>query len=222
MHGLCRPAGSPLLVQRALSPGLQKPVTGFPMSRNFSSLPPFSLNRIQPAPKHPQQSQIRAMMSFGGAPSQSTLYRAEQVANNSPQNAYAQERFYDLLLRAGLPQVIAERYQSGNFASNKGCDEKYNRAVEKLSVSEDSPLTMDGTAAYAGGRSLGPEKAQAIGQAVAARSRGGNVSINHGKNSGGGGGREDPIYVVVDESIGGAVFKWIKFLFYFALVALFT
>jgi len=159
------------------------------------------------------------MMSFGGSPSQSTLFRAEQVANNSPQNAYAQERFYDLLLRANLSHVVAERYQSGMYASNKGCEEKYARAIEKLSMAEDTPLSMDGTAAYAGGRAgLGADKVQAIGQAVATRSRGGNVSINHGKSSGSSGGREDPIYVVVDESIGGSIFKWIKFLFYFALV----
>lgn len=167
--------------------------------------------------------QARAMMALGSAPSQTTLYRAEQVANNSPQNAYAQERFYDLLLRAGLPQIVAERYQSGVYASNKGCDEKYGRAVEKLSLAaEDASLSMDGTAtaAYTGGGRPGvnPDKVQAIGQAVAARSHGGNVAVNHGKGSGGTGGREDPIYVVVDESIGGSIFKWIKFLFYFALV----
>jgi len=160
------------------------------------------------------------MMSFGGAPSQTTLYRAEQVANNSPQNAYAQERFYDLLLRAGLPQVVADRYQSGIYATNKGCDDKYGQALEKLSMAEDTGLSMDGTAAYAAGRPgvSAAERAQAIGQAVAARARGGNISISNGKNTGGSGGREDPIYVVVDESIGGSIFKWIKFLFYFSLV----
>ena len=160
------------------------------------------------------------MTSFGGAPSQATLYRAEQVANNSPQNAYSQERFYDLLLRAGLPQVVADRYQSGMYAANKECDEKYGQALEKLSMAEDTGLPMDGTAAYAAGRSgVGAaERAQAVGQAVAARTRGGNVAINHGKTTGGSGGREDPIYVVVDESIGGSIFKWIKFLFYFSLV----
>ncbi|CCX06117.1 Similar to Mitochondrial inner membrane i-AAA protease supercomplex subunit YME1; acc. no. P32795 [Pyronema omphalodes CBS 100304] len=206
----------PFFSAPTLAAGFRKPVTGL-VSKGFSTLPPFSLNVIKPAPKHPQQGQIRSMMSFGG-PSQSTLYRAEQVANNSPQNAYAQERFYELLLRAGLPQVVAERHQSGLYATNKGCEEKYAQALEKLSVAEDSSISMDGTSAYGGARSgFGNDKIQAIGQAVAARSRGANVSINHGKSQGSTGGREDPIYVVVDESIGGSIFKWIKFLFYFGL-----
>jgi ATP-dependent metalloprotease len=217
LHGLGACSGGPMIAEQILSAALRKPVTGL-VSRNFSSLHPFSLNRISPAPKNLQQPQIRAMMSFGGGPSQATLYRAEQTANNAPQNAYAQERFYDLLLRANLPHVVAERYQSGMYASNKGCEDKYGRALEMLSAAEDTPLSMDGSAAFAGARGLTPDKMQAVGQAVAARTRGGNISINHGKSAGSSGGREDPIYVVVDESIGGAIFKWIKFLFYFALV----
>ena len=90
------------------------------------------------------------MASFGAAPSQSTLFRAEQAANNSPQNATAQERFYDLLIRAGLSQMVVDRHQSGNFATNRGCEDKYHKALEKLSLSDEPHNSMDGTAAYAG------------------------------------------------------------------------
>jgi ATP-dependent metalloprotease len=209
---------SPLLAKPIISTGFRKPLTGFIFSRQFSSLPPFSVTRAIPIvfSKPNLSQQIRTLASIGGL-SQSTLYRAEQVANASPQNAYAQERFYDLLLRAGLPHVIADRYQSGLYASNKGCEDKYAKAVEKLAQPEDTPISTDGTATYTGGRTaLSPDKAQAIGQAVAARTRGANVSVNQGAN--GSGDKDNPIYVVVDESVGNIVFKWIKFFLYFGLV----
>lgn len=171
---------------------------------------------LKPPAKHPQQSQIRELTSFGGGPSQATLYRAEQVANNNPHNAYSQERFYDLLLRADLPQVITERHQSGQFASNRGCEDKYAKAVDKLGQMGEGESNDASPSGYPG---LSTEKMQAIGQAVAAKQRGGNVSLNRGKSHAGtSGGKEDPIYVVVDETIGGSVFKWIKFILYYALI----
>ncbi|KAI5789050.1 peptidase family M41-domain-containing protein [Geopyxis carbonaria] len=211
-------SGGSMLAERILLTGFRKPVTGFLTSRQFSTSSAFSLHRIPAAPKLPQQDQIRSFTTYGG-PSQSTLFRAEQAANANPSNAYTQERFYDLLLRANLPNIVAERYQSGEYASNRGCEEQYSKAVEKLAQVDDT-MPMDGTAAYAAGRSgLSPEKMQAVGQAVAARTRGGNISLKQTKNDPGtSGGKDDPIYVVVDESIGGSIFKWIKFLLYFGLV----
>ena len=154
-------------------------------------------------------------MSFGGGPSQSTLYRAEQVANNNPHNAYSQERFYDLLLRANLPQIIAERHLSGQYAINKGCEEKYSKAIDKLGQMQEGESSDAQVTANQG---LSAEKMQAIGQAIAAKQRGGNISLNRGKSAGSTGGRDDPVYVVVDETIGASLFKWIKFLMYYALI----
>jgi ATP-dependent metalloprotease len=58
---------------------------------------------------------------------------------------------------------------------------------------------------------------QAIGQAVAASSRGANVAVSRGPNVGSGA-KDSPLHVVVEETIGGTIFKWVKFLFYFGLV----
>ena len=38
------------------------------------------------------------------------------------------------------------------------------------------------------------------------------------RGANGTGGKDSPIHVVVEETIGGAIFKWVKFLVYFALV----
>lgn len=205
----------PLAVER-MSTLLVFNVARFAAGRQFSTLSTFSIHSVPGVPKFLGRVQTRALTLPGG-PSQITLSRAEQLANGNPQNPYAQERFYDLLLRAGYPQVIADRHQSGNYASNKACNDKYLQAVEKLAQMDDTSLIMDGTGAYAAGRSgIASEKMQAVGQAVAARARGGNISAAQGKA--GTGDKDNPIYVVVDESIGGAIFKWIKFILYFVLV----
>ncbi|TGZ78727.1 ATP-dependent metallopeptidase Hfl [Ascodesmis nigricans] len=150
------------------------------------------------------------MISYG-APSQSTLYRAEQAANNNPKSATSQERFYDLLLRAGHARIVVDRYQNPRFARSPICDEKYRLALAQL----DPGMATDGTAAYAGGRGgLSHEKLQAIGQGVAAHAHGGSVGAPRmaSQSSGSSGARDDPIYVVVDESLGSTIFRWVKFM----------
>jgi ATP-dependent metalloprotease len=57
---------------------------------------------------------------------------------------------------------------------------------------------------------------QAIGQAVAASSRGGNVAVSRGPNVGSGA-KDSPLHVVVEETISGQIFKWVKFFLYFGL-----
>lgn len=83
-------------------------------------------------------------------------------------------------------------------------------------------ISMDGTSAYAAGRSgLSPEKLQAIGQGVAAHTRGGTVAMSARASgqAGSSGAREDPIYVVVDESFGSVLFRWVKFIAFFGFFA---
>ncbi|KAH0049925.1 ATP-dependent metallopeptidase Hfl, partial [Aureobasidium melanogenum] len=54
---------------------------------------------------------------------------------------------------------------------------------------------------------------QAAGQAVAATGRGGNISVSRK----GSGAKKEPLYVVVDESLGATIFKWVKFLMVFGV-----
>ena len=141
----------------------------------------------------------------------------EQTANNNPTSATAQNAFYSALLRADMPAILVERYQTGRFASNSACETTYHRALESLARAEGSAATGGG-ALIQGRNNLSSDQLQAVGQAVAARSKGGNIA---GMKSGTGD-KAAPLYVVVEESMGGTIFKWVKFLLYFGLAGYFA
>ena len=184
-----------------------------PISRS-SNLPPFRLIRPPPFKTVTRRS------IFGGNSSQNLLAHMEQTANNNPTSATAQNAFYSALLRANMPAIVVERYQTGRYASNPACEALYHRALERVGMSEGS--TGAGSGAQVQNSAFNSDQLQAIGQAVAAQSRGSNIAMARGKNTNGTGGKESPLYVVVEESLGGTVFKWAKFLLYFGLVTYFS
>lgn len=156
--------------------------------------------------------------------SQNLLAHMEQTANNNPTSATAQNAFYSALLRANMPAIIVERYQTGRYASNPACEATYHRALE--SVGQSGGLATSHGTSYAGvpqgNLGMTPEQLQAVGQAVAAQSRGGNISVTGKGGAAGTGAKDTPLYVVVEESLGSSIFKWVKFIFYFGLVGYFT
>ena len=150
---------------------------------------------------------------FGGGSSQNLLAHMEQTANNNPTSATAQNAFYSALLRADMPAILVERFQSGRFASNSACETTYQRALEKIARTEGASVLGGGTQLQ--GRTNAPnEQLQAIGQAVAAQMKGGQVSSAK-TGSSGSGDKASPLYVVVEESTGATIFKWVKFIIYF-------
>jgi len=139
----------------------------------------------------------------------------EEVANKNPTSATAQNAFYQALLRANMGAIVVERYQNGGFAKNPACDAAYNKALVGLQAGGDGGYNASTLA----GAGLSQAQIQAIGQAVAASTRGGNVAIAQGQGAAGStGAKESPLYVVVDETMGGTIFKWVKFFLYFSLV----
>ncbi|KAL7272600.1 i-AAA protease yme1 [Rhizina undulata] len=231
-YGLLPYSGGPLMAQSilALAHGKTSAVATRPCVRTFSTLPAFSIDRIRPTvvkPAGQSQLQPRRGISIFGRPSESTLYRLEQAANKSPSNVLAQQKFYKALLDADLPQFVVDRHQSGNYVSDKTCEDLYLKALDRLGHYEKARMVLEKRDDMVENSALSRDEVQAIGQAVAAQSRGGTIAISRGRNGNGGSGRgtgerDNPIYVVVDESIGGAIFKWVKFLFYFGLVAYFS
>jgi ATP-dependent metalloprotease len=146
-----------------------------------------------------------------GSNNSRNLANLEETANKNPTSATAQNAFYQALLRAGMPAIVVERYQTNSFASNAACENAYHKALGALGQTDNAAIGQTGN--------LNSTQLQAIGQAVAASSRGANVSIARGQNAGAGAGAKDaPLHVVVEETIGGSVFKWVKFLMYFGLV----
>ncbi|KAF2754752.1 cell division protease ftsH [Pseudovirgaria hyperparasitica] len=196
---LARPMPQPQLTTRQYS--------------TFNRLGPFKLQSIQ-RPKEMMFGQYRTM--YGANPSRNQLAHMELTANNNPTSATAQNAFYSALLRANMPEILVERYQTGRYASNPACEALYGRALERLGQTEG--LSGLQTQANQGHNSnVTPEQLQSIGQAIAAKSRGGNMA----KVTGGTGTKEGPLYVVVDESAGNIAFKWAKFILWYAMLGYF-
>lgn len=172
-------------------------------ARNQRVLPPNLSGNIQ-----------RRSLSVNS--SQNLLSHMEQTANNNPTSPTAQNAFYSALLRADMPAIIVERFQTGRYATNTAVETTYKRALERMpQINAGSNTQVQGQIS-----SLTSEQLQAVGQAIAASSHGGNIAIVPGKSGATGTGAKDsPLYVVVEESIGASIFKWVKFIFYFGLTA---
>ncbi|KIV83151.1 hypothetical protein PV11_05202 [Exophiala sideris] len=157
--------------------------------------------------------------------SQNMLAHAERTANNNPTSATAQNAFYSALLRSNMPKIVIERYQSGRYATNPSVDATYLKALQ-MTGSVPAPGSTPGFAGgnMAQGGGLGQDKLQAVGQAVAGQNYGGQLVMSGTKS--GTGAKEAPLYVVVEESWGATILKWVKmFLWvglsgYFLLVVL--
>lgn len=114
-----------------------------------------------------------------------------------------------------------ERYQTGRYASNAACETTYQRALEKIARSEEASGSESSDIQVQGRSNISNAQLQAIGQAVAAKSRGGlGASVKAGTSTTGD--RNSPLYVVIDESMGSTIFKWVKFTVIFILVAYFV
>lgn len=163
-----------------------------------------------------QQQRTLFGSTWGQQTNRNHLAHMEQTANNNPGSASAQNAFYQALLRANMPEILVERYGTGRYATNAATEQAYNKALERMGAAEISSGgygSLAGRTPGAQSNSMSTEQLQAIGQAVSAKTQGGNVSISRQ----GSGAKSEPLYVVVDESIGSTIFKWVKFLLLFGL-----
>jgi ATP-dependent metalloprotease len=134
----------------------------------------------------------------------------ETTANNNPQSATAQNAFYSALLRSNHPELVVQRYESGSFATNAACEALYLRALERLnSKPPNSQLQTNES-----GVNLSPEQLMAVSRAVA----GPSAVVSQKSNVGG---RGNPLHVVVEQSLGAHIFKWVKFAVWFLFTVYF-
>lgn len=148
-----------------------------------------------------------------GGISRNMLANLEAAANRNPNSATAQNAFYQVLLKANMPAIVLERYNSGRYAKNQAVEEAYAKALAMLSGNKAGDL---GGVAAAHNTGLTDDQLQAIGQAVAARSRGANIAISAPQASGVS--KDGRIHVLVDESTGSIIFKWVRLLLGFGFV----
>ncbi|EAW10589.1 i-AAA protease YME1 [Aspergillus clavatus NRRL 1] len=195
-------------LSRALSRGIARLYHTSSFARPYSTLPSI-LSRLRQAPKPDGLSKFQQQRFLFGGSSHNLLAQKEKTANTNPSSASAQNAFYQSLLRANMPAIIVERYRSGHFASNALSEAIYLKALQRVGGADSAAA-----AHISGGNdNLNTEQLRAIGQAVAARNHGSQVGLST-KHTGTGA-KEAPLYVVVEESLGSAVFRWVKFLFYF-------
>lgn len=116
-----------------------------------------------------------------------------------------------------MPAILVERFQNGRYASNPACEATYHRALEKLART-DGASAVGGAPQLPGRSNMANEQLQAISQAVAAQMKGGQVASAKAGSTGTGD-KSSPLYVVVEESIGSSIFKWVKFIVYFGFLA---
>ncbi|KAJ9251250.1 hypothetical protein DTO195F2_7885 [Paecilomyces variotii] len=179
-------------------------------SRQYSSMSGFGVSCLRPVPRVKGLPQVEQQRSFFGGLSTNMLAQKEKTANNNPSSANAQNAFYQALLRANMPAIIVERVRSGRFAGNAATEALYLKALQRVGGADAAfPVAQ----APGQNQNIPPEQLQAIGQAVAARNYGGQIGMATKQT--GTGAKDAPLYVVVEESLGSAVFRWIKFLLYF-------
>ncbi|KAK1031609.1 i-AAA protease yme1, partial [Friedmanniomyces endolithicus] len=119
-----------------------------PLSRSFASRAFSTTTRFGPfnlrAPHRTSFvgfSQQRTLFgsSWGSSSNgqRNLLGHLEQTANNNPGSATAQIAFYQALIRANMPEILVERYQTGRYASNQACENVYMRALERVGAAEN-------------------------------------------------------------------------------------
>ncbi|RDW65020.1 ATP-dependent metallopeptidase Hfl [Coleophoma cylindrospora] len=186
----------------------------FSSSRTAWQAPSASHLRKYQSPTLSSISMNQRRSVFGASTSRNLLAHMEETANKNPGSATAQNAFYQALLRANMPAIIVERYQTHQFASNPACEAVYQRALGMLGQAETN--MTGGQYGTVQGNQYSTQM-QAVGQAVAAASQGANVAVSRNGANAGTGGRDAPLHVVVEETIGGTIFKWVKLLLYFGL-----
>lgn len=195
---------------------IRRKVTSVPFSTILNSTQ--TQPRTIPKPPVLQMNKQQSRYIFAANTSRNLLAHMEETANKNPNSATAQNAFYQALLRANMPAIVVERYSNNQFARNATCDKAYNTALAGLNSNVGAGAGQAGMGFAHNNGGITQQQLQAIGQAVAAQSQGGNVASIKGQSPPGtAGDKASPLYVVVDESIGNLIFKWVKFIVYFGL-----
>jgi ATP-dependent metalloprotease len=154
-------------------------------------------------------SQQRRTLFGRSTQSNSYLAHIEQSANNNPASASAQYAFYSASLRAGRPDIVVSRYESGHFASNQQCEQIYAQAAERLGLMPANQQQPSNQASpYQSPANTNADQRRAIAQAVVAQNRGSPSITTNSPQTGSNG--VEAFQVIVKDSRGNLMFKWAK------------
>ena len=127
------------------------------------------------------------------------LQQQEQIANNELNNPQAQLEFYKSLLAYNYPHILVQRFETPGIASSPECVQLYIDALNKV-----------GQTAKAAEVARQQQQHQTQYQ-----TNGGNIGVGlpYGFGS-----RQEPVHVVVSESLLTILSKWLKWLIPIALL----
>lgn len=102
------------LMRRSYAALMSRPLAPFPGLRSMSTYQPSRIQQQLSQIRFQQPSRVfqSRSLSTGGIP-RDLLANREAAANRNPHSATAQNSFYQLLLKANMPAIVVERYQSG-------------------------------------------------------------------------------------------------------------
>lgn len=127
------------------------------------------------------------------------LQQQEQIANNELNNPQAQLEFYKTLLAYNYPHILVQRFETPGIAASPECVQLYIDALNKV-----------GQTAKAAEVARQQQQHQTQYQ-----TNGGNIGVGlpYGFGS-----RQEPVHVVVSESLLTILSKWLKWLIPIALL----
>ncbi|ATY59219.1 intermembrane space AAA protease IAP-1 [Cordyceps militaris] len=201
-----RAVAQPAASMRFYAPSLARRTFTQPQSR--LALAPFSYRQYAlTATALRPRTTTRLFGTSSSGISRNQLASAEESANRNPGNANAQNALYQLLLRANMPGILVERYQSGRFGTNPATEDAYRKALAALNAGTNA------TSGIASGVALGRLGYGGSDAAIA------SAAVGHaGLGSATAGGKAEPIHVVVQETTRMFIFRWVRFFATFILV----
>ncbi|KGU29100.1 ATP-dependent metallopeptidase HflB [Candida albicans P57055] len=127
------------------------------------------------------------------------LQQQEQIANNELNNPQAQLEFYKTLLAYNYPHILVQRFETPGIASSPECVQLYIDALNKVGQTAKAAEVarqqqQHQTQYQTNGRNIG-------------------VGLPYGFGS-----RQEPVHVVVSESLLTILSKWLKWLIPIALL----
>lgn len=111
------------LIRRSYSALMTRPLTTFPGVRSMSTYQPSCMQNPSWITTQAPSRNIQYRRFGTGGVSRDLLANRESAANRNPNSATAQTSFYQLLIKANMPAIVIERYQSGGSHTNSfPCD----------------------------------------------------------------------------------------------------
>ncbi|CAG8520441.1 6691_t:CDS:10 [Ambispora gerdemannii] len=157
------------------------------------------------------------------------LQQLEAEANSFPNDPSKQAEFYKELLKSNNPHVVIARFERGKYAQNEECFQAYIAAlartdqVEKILPNIVQKLEQSSLTESSGGASKPIATAELVQALLGNSSKKATIQNSLSNYHAATGGKENPIYVVIEEARGymfWRALRWVGITFTYAFCIL--